>query len=360
MTTSGSRLRAKASLAAAAAIVALMAGGAAWEIALRVRHEGRVERITGVVPWRVATWGGLTYHWDAYHPTLGWTNQPGYRSDAEVPFHVSINAQGLRATREYAPRPPAGTRRVAVFGDSFVFGEEVDDDETLPAWLERSLGGSEVLNFGVHGYGLGQTALRLIEDVLTFRPDHVVLVVLLPQDVARLAIDRFVHAKPAFAVREGRLVIENSPVPTQDAQPWILRRCFVAAHLFGRPVASVRPTDVRSHVEVVRAVLALVARRCEAAVSTLTVVPFAGPADIVRMESDPSLRATVDAMRRGFAGVGVDVLDLSDDLAAVLQRHRATFVAPRGHWSGNANRWLAARIAAHLEHVPPPPQERPG
>ena len=132
-------------------------GAAVAEIGLRFRNES-ASSISGVTSWKTAQWEGLVYHWDTYHPLLGWTNLPGYRSGPEVPFEVTINSQGLRALREYSPRPPPGHRRLLIFGDSSVFGEEVDDDQTLPFHLEREVLGSEVLNFGVHGYGLGQIA----------------------------------------------------------------------------------------------------------------------------------------------------------------------------------------------------------
>ncbi len=46
-----------------------------------------------------------------------------------------------------------------MFGDSCMFGEEVDDHETLAVYLEQRLSHAEVMNFGVHGYGLGQMVL---------------------------------------------------------------------------------------------------------------------------------------------------------------------------------------------------------
>jgi len=44
----------------------------------------------------------------------------------EVDVEYRINGQGLRADRDYPLQKPAGTCRVAVFGDSFFFGIELD------------------------------------------------------------------------------------------------------------------------------------------------------------------------------------------------------------------------------------------
>lgn len=77
------------------ALLAAVAG----EAFLRMRYDGTAA-INGVTQWQTAEWENLTYHWDIYHPILGWTNLPGYKSTDDIPFEVTINSQGLRGTRE--------------------------------------------------------------------------------------------------------------------------------------------------------------------------------------------------------------------------------------------------------------------
>src|SRR5690349_16084120 len=76
---------------------------------------------------------------------LGWCERPGAVAD-DGRSHV--NARGLRAMREYAAEPPPGKLRVACYGDSFVFGDEVPDDFTFQAFLESHAPAVEALNFG--------------------------------------------------------------------------------------------------------------------------------------------------------------------------------------------------------------------
>ena len=59
-----------------------------------------------------------------------------------------INGQGLRSTREYAPKAPPGILRVAVFGDSFVYGNEVSAADVWTTRLEGDRSEREVLNYG--------------------------------------------------------------------------------------------------------------------------------------------------------------------------------------------------------------------
>jgi len=85
------------------------------------------------------------------------------------------NSQGLRADREYSLLPSKHKLRFAAFGDSFV---HCDGEITQNCWtymLEKSSENLEILNFGVSGYGLGQSYLRYLKDGVKFNPDIIYL-----------------------------------------------------------------------------------------------------------------------------------------------------------------------------------------
>ena len=91
------------------------------------------------------------------------------------PYHVEINSHGMR-DREYALEKPPGSRRIAVVGDSYVFGAGgVEHHELFTELLENQLAHTEVLNFGVPGYSPDQEYLALGASVLRFHPDLVVV-----------------------------------------------------------------------------------------------------------------------------------------------------------------------------------------
>ncbi len=98
----------------------------------------------------------------------------------EFKTHVRISSQGLR-DREYAVQKPEGVKRIAVLGDSFVFGFGVEENEAFAKVLERLLNGNnsrgkyEVMNFGISAYGTEQEYLLLRDTVAAFHPDMVVL-----------------------------------------------------------------------------------------------------------------------------------------------------------------------------------------
>lgn len=69
-------------------------------------------------------------------------------------IRISTNAEGFRDVDHATAKPP-GVFRVAVFGDSFVFGLGLSQDDTLPSALGRALGpGYETFNFGIPGMNL--------------------------------------------------------------------------------------------------------------------------------------------------------------------------------------------------------------
>lgn len=91
-----------------------------------------------------------------------------------------INADGFRDTPR-TRKPPPGTVRIAMLGDSFVYGNGVQQDETLPFALERALNtpsatpAYEVMNCGVFAYNTRQEVELLKARVLQFEPHMVIL-----------------------------------------------------------------------------------------------------------------------------------------------------------------------------------------
>jgi len=202
------------------ASVALAAGAA--EIAIRLSSvdtpEGPVFADTHLLP---RSWEALAAHhrnalaraaaegsFLVADDQLGWTIAPNHTSgDYNLPFvkHVlaqrradcaggapiapdaaeetrdreiyQSSAEGLRSARAgttLASEP--ARRRIALVGDSFTFGLEVPFEQTWGQELARLLGdGTQVLNFGVDGYGVDQAVLRYRRDVVAWHPDLVIL-----------------------------------------------------------------------------------------------------------------------------------------------------------------------------------------
>lgn len=173
-----------------------------WRLSWLRRHRGHE------APYR--------FSFDQHHPVRGWTLAPNLR---DVPVfdgkRLNSNSRGLRGGREFSTPKPAGAFRVAIFGDSFTFGEDVGDDETFPQQMQRLLPEAEVLNFGVHGYGHDQMLLYLRETLPIYQPDVVVLAYVTDDSLRNLFGFRD-YQKPTFERTAAGLALRGTPVPTPE------------------------------------------------------------------------------------------------------------------------------------------------
>lgn len=161
---------------------------------------------------------GNQYKFYEFDSRLGWKNGAGrhgqYTRD-EFSYGISINSLGMRY-REVLKQRPANVTRVAVLGDSFVWGIGVSDQERFTEQVEKRTGGKyELLNFGVSGYGPIQHYLMFDEIVSQFGPDIVLITFCLGNDFAdNVFWRRYGYYKPYVQEIAGpHLAIAGYPLP---------------------------------------------------------------------------------------------------------------------------------------------------
>ena len=96
---------------------------------------------------------------------LGWKSNPGdYTKNNPWNVIVNIDENGFRSNGKI--NKINNEERIIVFvGDSFVFGDGVNDNETIPSFYQK-LKEDKIVNAGVSGYGIDQiylTAVNLID-----------------------------------------------------------------------------------------------------------------------------------------------------------------------------------------------------
>lgn len=103
--------------------------------------------------------------------------------DTRIPsrkFHITINSFGFRG-REITEKKPPGVVRIMVLGDSYTFGDGVDDEDTLPWALEDMLNERdagvryEVINAGVMGSYIKNESELYFNYARRFDPDVLIL-----------------------------------------------------------------------------------------------------------------------------------------------------------------------------------------
>jgi hypothetical protein len=162
-----------------------------------------------------------------YDPDLGWAYRPNSISKDGM---YAFNSQGIRSPIDvFTDVPKKGVIRIALFGDSFTFGEEVPFQDTWGYWLEKQLNNQgiqvEVLNFGVGGYGMDQACLRWEKMEKKFSP-HIVIFGFQAENLRRnVNIIRALHwhgdkspfTKPRFILKNNNFELINSPaIPPEN------------------------------------------------------------------------------------------------------------------------------------------------
>lgn len=147
-----------------------------------------------------------------FHEKLGYVPKPGFNEIVEIEGWnkktVTINESGYRANDN--PKGVSIKRALAV-GDSFTFGDQVNNNETWPSCLER-VAEIEVANAGVFGYGSAQAVRRATFEARKHKFDLVILGILLNSNFYRDQLRFKVgFPKPAVVISDG--VVTFSDVP---------------------------------------------------------------------------------------------------------------------------------------------------
>jgi GDSL-like Lipase/Acylhydrolase family len=158
-----------------------------------------------------------------YDSLLGWSLVPNSSlvsvdEQRDFRYRIEVNALGLRE-RDVPIAKPRGQNRVAILGDSFVFGVGLNAGERFSDVLDRSLPDDvEVINAGVPGWGTDQEMLFYESFVRKLKPDVVVLTFLGQNDVVNNALRGpliEVGTKPRFECAGDSLVMEPPTPPAK-------------------------------------------------------------------------------------------------------------------------------------------------
>jgi hypothetical protein len=155
-----------------------------------------------------------------------------------APSSIHINRNGARGAD--FPDDLGETLRIVTLGDSFTFGQGVDDGQAFPAVLERTLRsiGIElrVLNFGVPGHSLANSVALLRRKGLRFAPDVVL--------VTHFASEATPHPSMCADLEEDEqgLALPPRPAPTPsevardlpppERAPFLVRFLFSNDYIF--------------------------------------------------------------------------------------------------------------------------------
>lgn len=128
---------------------------------------------------------------------------------------LNTNSRGVRGTKECLYEKDEDITRILILGDSYTFGAEVGDTETFSFYLQETLPQTEVINFGVHGYGHDQMLIYYRKEGVKYNPDIVILGFIF-DDMVRNILKFKDYSKPMFISKNGELKLQNVPVPPPE------------------------------------------------------------------------------------------------------------------------------------------------
>jgi hypothetical protein len=315
------------------------------EIAVRI-HRGEVLQFQPLTAEPQNGFGRM-----AYHPRLGWLPRPGRFSDG---WTWNVDASGVRSNgRSIAT--VSQHRPILAVGDSFTFGDEVEDSETWVAHLEEVLN-TRVLNAGVGAYGIDQAFLRAELLLDKYDPD-VVILSFISDDINRAEYSYYPSArgwKPYFEYRDGSLILRNVPVPQEPAPPrsfQTLRRALGYSFLadavldrIARPWWNNLPVSERIHHDGENVSVDLLVRLDGLTKGRSGQFIAIALATNGRIGGNARLPTLVKRAREK----GVTVLDLSTEMLKLQPSQLQNLFMPDGHYSPAMNRSVAEHIAAFL------------
>ena len=157
--------------------------------------------------------------WPQPHPVLGFRPKPDSTAVAHATYNgqpvyhqtYHIDSEGSRVT----PKAPAGADLYLFLGDSFMFGQGISDDETLPALFAQVNDGKvRTLNLSAPGNAPNHL-VRAFEAGLLDRyvgqPVKAVIVWIIPAQLARTTGDgSWLASSPRYELSDGKLVHTGS------------------------------------------------------------------------------------------------------------------------------------------------------
>jgi len=281
-------------------------------------------------------------------PILGWRTIPNLdlqrRNANGDPWQIRTNPLGYRS-QELRP-DPAATRRVLVLGDSYVFGEGIQEADRFDTLLSARFPDWSFVNLGVMGYGTDQ-------QLIAARPMHqdlvagdLILLITYLNDFADLV--RRQHSgrsKPWFTLDEGEL-IEHPPQLGLGQE--LRDRSYVLARLFqwfGERGERPGKDRMRYGGHLYRhLVLAETMALRERGVQVLVAHHETAAPDSLASHA-ATARTAID---RTCMEAQIQCLDL---VPVPLGRDRGALLQRDGHWGAPANQVVAAQIGDLLSET---------
>ena len=310
----------------------------------------------------------------------GHRHRPGYRGSltnvVEFNTRVEINDVGLRGP---PLRNEPGRARIVVLGDSFVFGQGVEANQSLSSRLEARLTESgqrvEVLNAGVRGYGTAHEAAWLRRYGAPLAPKVVVLGIFLGNDLQDNATPlhdglRALTPPQTWHAPVTRYLYAHSHLYRALRAAWYAvaagarteRLAWLSANFSDASDSPYDRATAKALDEIVQATREMKAELLAVLIPDALQVEPARQAEFDEISrANPALRLDLAHPNRVFARLlaerGIPTVDLTPAFQARAKEPAPLYLPVDRHWNAAGHQFaadfIAPRVAALLERLPP-------
>jgi hypothetical protein len=291
-------------------------------------------------------------NWSVPRSVVGWA--PGYtgtiharriagRSGPVIyDAAYTVDKDGNRIVRGNDTGPA-----VVFFGDSFTFGDGVNDADTLPQRFANLFDGQRrVLNLGVSGYGpqqfLREVETGLKDEQIGAQPAAFVFLTS-PFHAMRTACkESWTNRGPRYALEGDSLAFKGECYAGGTA---MAREFLENTALYRKAIRPLLVYPTHADVDLYIRILAEAVRVSKAKYGVETIVPFVRAAPEYLAGSGYDNAAVIDALKAR----GVHVVDMT--LADEPSKGLIYTIKGDGHPTGAANQVRAGRIAAILKDM---------
>jgi len=280
-------------------------------------------------------------------PWVGRIPKPGVSVRLPGGFAINIGDHG---TRSNGDTPAPGERPLSlVVGDSFAFGDGVNDEDSWPAILER-ITGERVVNAAIPGFGLDQAVLRAEQLAPVYAPDTII-VSFIPHDVLRCEMSHWSgHPKPYFDIEDGVLRLQSAATSHHPALVLLKKLLSLSATmnlLFSKFLYWEGPEEVIVHRRG-REVGCLLMKRLAGLgrARQVRIVVLAQP-------QEPTATPEQLELKDGLLACAQDEGLLTLDVFPAIERlplQERTQLFPR-HMTAEGNRMIATELAGFLQQT---------
>lgn len=155
----------------------------------------------------------------SYNKSLGWLKRPNitdFHDKLKKKTKFSIDKSGARKSKFTNLK-----KKIEVYGDSFVFGRYVKDDQVWTEILSKKLN-SHIINYGVGNYGFDQALLRYEKN--KHRNSIYTIIGVVPETINRinsvwknyLEFGNIYGFKPSFFLKGGKLKLRKNPITKKN------------------------------------------------------------------------------------------------------------------------------------------------